>query len=63
MELQPTAYCSQRKVVIDESGVYHAVYVSSGLLWYIKSTDIGTTWSPEKFGYPIKRVPTHVIQV
>ncbi|GEM_PF-3352915 len=41
-----TASNSQRKVVMDPAGVYHAVYESANKIWYTYSTD-GTNWSPE----------------
>ncbi len=41
-----TASNTQRKVVRDGNGVYHAVYPSADLIWYTRSTN-GTTWSPE----------------
>jgi hypothetical protein len=42
-----TAPNTQRKIVRDEQGTYHAVYESGGLLWYTKSTNNGADWSPE----------------
>ena len=38
---------TQRKIVRDSGGKYHAVYESAGQIWYTRSTDGGTTWSPE----------------
>jgi hypothetical protein len=38
---------TQRKIVRDSAGRYHAVYESAGQIWYTRSTDGGTTWSPE----------------
>ncbi|HCV44178.1 MAG TPA: hypothetical protein DGH68_11890, partial [Bacteroidetes bacterium] len=42
-----TAPNTQRKVVRDEQGTYHAIYESGGLLWHTKSTNSGTDWGPE----------------
>ncbi|HCV43412.1 MAG TPA: hypothetical protein DGH68_07995 [Bacteroidetes bacterium] len=42
---------TQRKVVRDEQGTYHAVYESGGKLWYTKSTNNGADWSPETRAY------------
>lgn len=38
---------SQRKLVRDETGRYHAVYASLGNVWYTYSNDNGSTWQPE----------------
>ncbi|MBI2428904.1 MAG: S8 family serine peptidase [Ignavibacteriales bacterium] len=40
------AYNSQRKLV--KWGTLHFVYHSAGDVWYTRSTDNGTTWSPEE---------------
>jgi hypothetical protein len=37
----------QRKVIRDHNGHYHAVYSSGDHVWYVKSTNGGTTWTPE----------------
>lgn len=46
--LPPTNVNSQRKVAQDEAETYHAVYESSGRIWYVKSMDRGVTWTPEE---------------
>lgn len=43
-----TAQNSQRKMIRDAAGRYHMVYESGGEIWYTRSIDGGTTWSPEK---------------
>ncbi len=43
-----TSINSQRKIDVDDNGIYHATYESSGQIWYIKSTDGGNVWSPEE---------------
>ncbi len=47
-DIHPTDINSQRKIDVDESGVYHAVYESSNEIWYMKSTDNGSSWSKEE---------------
>ncbi|MBN1446941.1 MAG: T9SS type A sorting domain-containing protein [Bacteroidetes bacterium] len=43
----PTRINSQRKVARDDEAVHHAVYESSGRIWYTRSTDGGASWSGE----------------
>ena len=45
-----TALNSQRKCDYtgDEQGYWQAVYENAGEVWYVESTDQGTTWSQEK---------------
>jgi hypothetical protein len=38
---------SQRRLVRDDLGWYHAVYASAGSVWYSTSADNGATWTPE----------------
>jgi|GEM_PF-1334284 len=44
----PTRINSQRKVALDDAATHHAVYESSGRIWYTRSTDNGATWSGEE---------------
>lgn len=44
--LPPTRMNSQRKVAFSGQ-LHHAVYESAGQIWYVKSTDNGTTWLNE----------------
>ncbi|MCK6623471.1 MAG: T9SS type A sorting domain-containing protein [Calditrichia bacterium] len=43
-----TAYNNSRKVVVDHIGGWHAVYEDNGQIYYIHSTDNGSTWEPEE---------------
>ncbi|MEW6686832.1 MAG: hypothetical protein AB1393_11600, partial [Candidatus Edwardsbacteria bacterium] len=43
-----TAFNNGRKLACDSTGInIHLVYQSTGKIWYTKSTDGGTTWSPD----------------
>lgn len=43
-----TAASTQRKVVRDNFGRYHAVYQSANAIFYTYSNDAGATWMPER---------------
>ena len=62
-----TAPTMQRKVVRDSLGAYHMVYESAGEIWYTRSTNSGTTWSPEtriaqSSSYYRNRTPSLTVQ-
>jgi len=42
-----TSPSSQRKIIRDKNGHFHAVHESANHVWYSRSTNGGTTWSPE----------------
>ncbi len=43
----PTRNNSQRRVAADAVSTHHAVYESSGRIWYVSSSDGGASWSGE----------------
>jgi hypothetical protein len=62
-----TSPSMQRRIIRDNTGVYHMVVESADQIWYSKSTDAGTSWSIEKRisdGDPccINRMPCITVQ-
>ncbi|MDT8323171.1 MAG: T9SS type A sorting domain-containing protein [Bacteroidota bacterium] len=47
LQSPPTRSNSQRRVAGDDESVKHAVYESSGRIWYLRSSDGGSSWSGE----------------
>ncbi|RMG23121.1 MAG: T9SS C-terminal target domain-containing protein [Methanobacteriota archaeon] len=43
-----TAYNNSRKIVVDDLGYWHMVYVDNGQIYYTYSINNGATWQPEE---------------